>query len=84
MEDDGGLVDKSFACPFCGEQHMDNLVFDDEGVVNCTVCGTRYRIDRSKAHGDRTFTLVIVEQRPVNPPGDRGLGTTEQGATNDG
>lgn len=31
------------ACPKCGEYHIDNLVWDDDGEnVKCASCGTVY------------------------------------------
>ena len=36
------LVDAASACPRCGERHQDNLVWQKDGKVKCTNCGTQY------------------------------------------
>jgi len=35
------LVDAASACPRCGERYQDNLVWQKDGRVKCTNCGTR-------------------------------------------
>ena len=30
------------ACPKCSERNIDNLVWQDDGQVECTTCGTQY------------------------------------------
>ena len=36
------LVDAKSACPRCGERRQDNLVWQKNGKVKCTECGTQY------------------------------------------
>ena len=36
------LVDAASACPKCRERHQDNLVWQKNGKVKCTECGTQY------------------------------------------
>ena len=36
------LVAEADACPECGERGADNLVWQDDGKVKCTKCGTLY------------------------------------------
>jgi len=36
------LVAEADACPKCGERSVDNLVWQDDGAVKCTTCGTTY------------------------------------------
>jgi hypothetical protein len=38
----GDEVAETDACPRCGERHQDNLVWQDDGKVKCTNCGTLY------------------------------------------
>lgn len=48
------LVDRRFACPHCGEQRMDWLVWDSEGVeVDCETCGMAYEphVDQEDGSG---------------------------------
>lgn len=43
FNDDRGLETIEDACPRCGEQHTDNLLWDDNGeIVTCRNCGTSY------------------------------------------
>jgi formylmethanofuran dehydrogenase subunit E len=35
-------VSERDACPKCGERNVDNLVWQDDGKVKCTNCGTLY------------------------------------------
>jgi hypothetical protein len=35
-------VAEADACPRCGERNQDNLVWQDDGKVKCTKCGTIY------------------------------------------
>ena len=35
-------VAEADACPRCGERHQENLVWQDDGKVKCTNCGTLY------------------------------------------
>ena len=35
-------VAEAGACPRCGERNQDNLVWQDDGKVKCTNCGTTY------------------------------------------
>jgi hypothetical protein len=37
-----GLVSDAAACPKCGEARQDRLVWEDDTVVRCGSCGTRY------------------------------------------
>jgi hypothetical protein len=39
LDDDVAEAD---ACPRCGERNQDNLVWQDDGKVKCTNCGTLY------------------------------------------
>jgi len=37
------MVDEKFACPNCGEQKMDWLIWDEDAdTVKCQSCGTVY------------------------------------------
>ena len=36
------LVDTASACPRCGERRQDNLVWQKNGKVKCSNCGTQY------------------------------------------
>jgi len=45
VDDSGGLVDGSDACPCCGERDQDSLVWQDDATIHCTNCGTRYDPD---------------------------------------
>ena len=38
----GDEVAEADACPRCGERNQDNLVWQDDGKVKCTKCGTIY------------------------------------------
>ena len=38
----GDEVAEANACPRCGERSQDNLVWQDDGKVKCTNCGTTY------------------------------------------
>ena len=38
----GDEVAEANACPRCGERNQDNLVWQDDGKVKCTKCGTLY------------------------------------------
>ena len=38
----GDEVAEANACPRCGERNQDNLVWQDDGKVKCTKCGTIY------------------------------------------
>jgi len=44
VEAEGGLVARTDACPRCGEQHMDRLVWQNDRLdrVKCMTCGMRY------------------------------------------
>ena len=35
-------------CPYCGEDEMDRLVWDDQDWVTCTTCGTIYDPERNE------------------------------------
>jgi hypothetical protein len=39
----GDLVPPEDACPKCGEQNVDRLVWIDDDNVRCGTCGKRYR-----------------------------------------
>jgi hypothetical protein len=54
----GGTVPPDDACPRCGEDKADRLVWQDDDVVECQTCGTRYEpgrgpVDRNCGHGRR-------------------------------
>lgn len=36
------LVDKRVGCPDCGERRVDELIWDQHGVVKCQTCGREY------------------------------------------
>jgi len=38
------LVDAACRCPRCGERHVDALVWQKDGRVKCSNCGTRYEL----------------------------------------
>jgi hypothetical protein len=40
--DDANLVSPDNACPVCGERDVDRLVWIDDDIVRCTMCGTEY------------------------------------------
>ena len=40
-----GFCPASCECPNCGNNWMDDLVWDDEDRLHCTVCGTVYDPD---------------------------------------
>jgi rubredoxin len=46
--DDANLVSPDSACPVCGERDIDRLVWIDDDIVRCTMCGTEY--DPMKTH----------------------------------
>jgi hypothetical protein len=37
-----GRVDECFACPACGEDEADSLVWQDDEAVRCSTCGAEY------------------------------------------
>ena len=39
---DDTSVQPGFACPWCGERHMDRLVWIEDDVVECQTCNCRY------------------------------------------
>ena len=41
-DDDTNLVSPDAACPVCGERDADRLVWIDDDIVRCTMCGTEY------------------------------------------
>ena len=38
----GDEVAEADACPRCGERRQDELIWQDDGKVKCTTCGTIY------------------------------------------
>jgi Zn ribbon nucleic-acid-binding protein len=40
--DDDNLVSPDSACPKCGQRDMDLLVWIDDDIVHCAICGTEY------------------------------------------
>ncbi len=42
-EPERDLIDKTAACPICGERDADKLVWLDDDVVECQQCGCRYQ-----------------------------------------
>jgi hypothetical protein len=42
FNDDYDRVDPEDACPRCGEDDPDHLIWVDDRVVECVRCGTRY------------------------------------------
>jgi len=45
LPDKGDLVRPEAACPSCGEQRIDWLVWTDDETVRCASCGGEYRPD---------------------------------------
>lgn len=41
------IVAKEFACPKCGENDMDLLIWDDDEHIKCTTCGESYDLPRN-------------------------------------
>jgi DNA-directed RNA polymerase subunit RPC12/RpoP len=39
----GNLVPAAYACPGCGERHLDKLIVSDD-VITCAKCGTKYEL----------------------------------------
>ena len=44
-EDEGDLVDRTQACPRCGERRVDELGLNEDGSVVCAICGRLYSLE---------------------------------------
>lgn len=47
--DDQDRVAPGFACPHCGEDHVDSLVWINDDQVRCASCGTIYDPNQPEA-----------------------------------
>ena len=43
--EDDGRVDSDEACPACGEDRVDRLVWLDDVTVECQSCDTKYHLE---------------------------------------
>jgi hypothetical protein len=48
-KEDLGRVAADDACPNCGEDHSDRLIWLDDDRVHCFICGTVYQPGRGSA-----------------------------------